>query len=377
MRDGMPPGPFDGVVPAGRREPLARHRVLASRDPEAVQDGAAALLARHRMEIDGSAAAFAADIRHVRVANLAMMGFRYGTPVRIAGRPLTTFATVHLPVLGTMDAEYRGQRIVAGPGHGTVFSSSSPMEMRWSGDLSLLVLRIEQVHIEERLRSLTDRAVDRPVVFAPDVDIAGEGAGLACAVRALQSTIDACGPSGLPPVVAAEFERTVLNLLLLTHRHNYSEQLTEYISLPPPRIVGVAVDHIEATPEGTLSVGDLARVAGVGERALQLAFRRHLGTTPAAYLRQVRLERAHADLLAARPEDGTTVTDIGLLHGFAHGGRFAAAYRQRFGEHGGAGRRHRGGRGLRCLRRGHAPARCRGPDAPATPPRPETVGGKL
>jgi AraC-like DNA-binding protein len=332
MRDGMPAGPFDGVMPAGRAEPLARHRVLASRDPEAVQDGAAALLARHRMEIDGSTAAFAADIRHVRVANLAMMGFRYGTPVRIVGRPLTTFATVHLPVLGRMDAEYRGQRIVAGPGHGTVFSSSSPMDMRWSDDLSLLVLRIEQVHIEERLRSLTDRAVDRPVVFAPDVDVAGEGAGLAGAIRALQSTIDSCGPSGLPPVVAAEFERTVLNLLLLTHRHNYSEQLTEYISLPPPRIVGVAVDHIEATPEGTLSVGDLARVAGVGERALQLAFRRHLGTTPGAYLRQVRLERAHADLLAARPEDGTTVTDIALLHGFAHGGRFAAAYRQRFGE---------------------------------------------
>jgi hypothetical protein len=84
MRDGLPPGPFDGVMPAGRPEPLARHRVLASRDPEAVQDGAAALLARHRMEIDGSAAAFAADIRHVRVAHLAMMGFRYGTPVRIA-----------------------------------------------------------------------------------------------------------------------------------------------------------------------------------------------------------------------------------------------------------------------------------------------------
>lgn len=322
----------DDNSPARRPQPLARHRVVASHDPEAVRQGAATLLAQHQMEIDGSAATFAADIRHVRIADLAIMGFRYGTPVKITARPLTTFATVHLPVTGSMETRYRGQHVVAGPRHGMIFSSSSPMEMKWSADLSLLVLRIEQSAIEERLRALTDRAVEEPVVFAPDVDVAAGGAGLAGAVRALQTTVDSCGPGGLPPVVAAEFERTILNLLLLSHRHNYSERLTEYVSLPPPRIVGTVLDHIDATPEGTFSVGELARVAGVGERALHFAFRRHLGTTPAAYLRQRRLERAHADLLDATPADGRTVTDIALQHGFAHGGRFAAAYRRRFGE---------------------------------------------
>ncbi|MEV1292727.1 AraC family transcriptional regulator [Pseudonocardia sp. NPDC049635] len=312
--------------------PLERHRVLTSRDPDVVREGATTLLARHRMEFDGATTALAADIRHVRIAGMSLMGFHYGTAVRISGRPLRTFATVHLPLRGRLEIGYRGERLVAGPRRGAVFSSTSPMEMRWSGDLSLLVLRVEQTAVEERLQNLIDRPIDQPVAFDPGVDVTGADAGLAGAVRALLGTIDSCGPGGLPPVVATEFERTILNLLLLSHRHNYSGRLTEYVALPPPRIVSTVLEHIDATPEGTLSVGELARAAGVGERALHLAFRRYLGTTPAAYLRQVRLERAHADLVAGRPEDGTTVTDIALLHGFAHGGRFAAAYRRRFGE---------------------------------------------
>ena len=41
--------------------------------------------------------------------------------------------------------------------------------------------------------------------------------------------------------------------------------------------------------------------AHVTIRAVQLAFRRHLDTTPADYLRRVRLDRARHDLIAADP----------------------------------------------------------------------------
>jgi transcriptional regulator GlxA family with amidase domain len=67
-------------------------------------------------------------------------------------------------------------------------------------------------------------------------------------------------------------------------------------------------------------------------RALQEGFARELGMPPLAYLRQVRLDRAWADLVQAEPT-ATTVAEVALRWGFAHLGRFSAAYSQRFGEY--------------------------------------------
>jgi AraC-like DNA-binding protein len=49
------------------------------------------------------------------------------------------------------------------------------------------------------------------------------------------------------------------------------------------------------------------------------------------YLRQVRLERAYAQLQAADPAGGSTVAAVARRWGWANPAHFAAAYRQRFG----------------------------------------------
>jgi AraC-like DNA-binding protein len=79
-----------------------------------------------------------------------------------------------------------------------------------------------------------------------------------------------------------------------------------------------------------LTVEEIARLVGIGPRALQLAFRARRGMAPRAALAAFRLERARSLMLAAGP--GTNVTNIALQCGFLHFGRFAAAYRARFGE---------------------------------------------
>ncbi len=69
--------------------------------------------------------------------------------------------------------------------------------------------------------------------------------------------------------------------------------------------------------------------SGVSVRRLQQGFREYVGQTPFQYLRDVRLERAHADLVNSGPS--TTVTDIALRWGIMHTGRFAADYRRKYG----------------------------------------------
>jgi transcriptional regulator GlxA family with amidase domain len=77
---------------------------------------------------------------------------------------------------------------------------------------------------------------------------------------------------------------------------------------------------------------DIARAAYVTVRAVQLAFRRHLDTTPTAYLRQVRLERAHQQLRDLSPDDGATVIEIAARWGFADPSHFRGLYRRTYGQ---------------------------------------------
>ena len=97
-----------------------------------------------------------------------------------------------------------------------------------------------------------------------------------------------------------------------------------------PRAVRRALDHIEAEPARPHSLADLARAAGVASRTLQKQFRRALGKTPHAAIRDARLARARQELLRGRTD--ASVTDIAVSCGFGHFGRFAADYRACFGE---------------------------------------------
>jgi transcriptional regulator GlxA family with amidase domain len=87
---------------------------------------------------------------------------------------------------------------------------------------------------------------------------------------------------------------------------------------------------MRAHADDPLTVRQIAGAMGVGERALQAAFRAQLDTTPRALLTEIRLDHARARLLAAGAE--ATVSDLALASGFAHFGRFAEVYRRRYGE---------------------------------------------
>ncbi|WP_344411955.1 helix-turn-helix transcriptional regulator, partial [Pseudonocardia ailaonensis] len=79
-----------------------------------------------------------------------------------------------------------------------------------------------------------------------------------------------------------------------------------------------------------LTLADLAAAVGVTARSLQRGFRETLGVSPMAYVRGARLDRVHAELQAA--QGPAAVTGVATRWGFFHLGRFAAQYRERFGE---------------------------------------------
>ncbi|MFE0022794.1 helix-turn-helix transcriptional regulator [Amycolatopsis sp. NPDC059021] len=120
--------------------------------------------------------------------------------------------------------------------------------------------------------------------------------------------------------VLATFPNTALTEPTGTDRHDAL-----------PATVRRATAYIDSHLDTDISLADIAAAARVTVRALQYAFRRHLGTTPTAYLRRIRLEHAHEDLRRADPARGGTVTAIAMRWGFYHQGHFATAYRRAYG----------------------------------------------
>lgn len=94
-----------------------------------------------------------------------------------------------------------------------------------------------------------------------------------------------------------------------------------------PQTLRRAIAFIEDNAAKDITAADIALAARVSIRAIQLAFRRHLDTTPMAYLRRVRLSCADADLRAANG----TVTVIAARWGYARPSVFAAHYRAAYG----------------------------------------------
>jgi AraC-like DNA-binding protein len=114
-----------------------------------------------------------------------------------------------------------------------------------------------------------------------------------------------------------------------------STRLASRRRVPPdyatPAVVRRAVDFIDANAERELTMSDIAAAAGLGPRGLQAAFLRHQDSTPTAYVRRVRLDRAHRELVDTDPADRDTVPAVAARWGFPRLSAFVTARQQVYG----------------------------------------------
>lgn len=85
------------------------------------------------------------------------------------------------------------------------------------------------------------------------------------------------------------------------------------------------------SPEETVNLLELSRVAGVSVRQLQQTFKAYTGMSPSQWLRLRRLNSARRELLKRSPAE-TTVAEVAMNWSFWHLGRFSSSYRTLFKE---------------------------------------------
>jgi AraC-like DNA-binding protein len=138
---------------------------------------------------------------------------------------------------------------------------------------------------------------------------------------------------GLPSLCSPDFAILQDDLLSTVREILRSGETSPAGSAPNARrLAAQAVELIYDRQDFKLSVRNLAVTLDVSERTLQYAFRDQFDVSPQAFLINCRLHQARKSLQSSDPEQ-TTVAMIAAKHGFFDFGRFAAKYRQLFGEH--------------------------------------------
>ncbi|WP_020639862.1 helix-turn-helix transcriptional regulator [Amycolatopsis balhimycina] len=220
-------------------------------------------------------------------------------------------------IFGELPIERDGQRLRVTRSVAAVVNPGERLVVRpGGGPAGMLVVRLYRRLVRRELTALLGREPGTDPRFTLALDLAQPtGPGIRDLVHGLL---------GRPAVREAEV-RSLVTSLLLAHRHTHSGLLPEDFG---PRYLARAVEYIEAHLAERITLGDLAQAAGRSARTVDAAFREHLGVSPMTHVRNLRLDRVRAALPASRQKTGV----IALNAGFTHLGRFAAAYRERFGE---------------------------------------------
>lgn len=103
------------------------------------------------------------------------------------------------------------------------------------------------------------------------------------------------------------------------------------VQVPSERYADDAKQWIDAHLEQSVCVADIARAVSLSSRHLTTTFHRHVGMSPAQYLKKRRLERLR-DVLTNPPSGTLTIRSAAKLVGSPHLGRMAADYARQYGE---------------------------------------------
>jgi AraC-like DNA-binding protein len=243
---------------------------------------------------------------------------------------------VHLPISGRLESRHGGAKLTATREVAAVYSpGGGSFAGQWAAGSRVLCVRLDGAAVATALARLPGREPVPRISFELAMNTR-QGLSRTWVEQLLVLCRQPAGPDGLlaHPLVFRPLAESLVNGFLLAAEHSRSTAVAAAAAVvepTPPATIRKAIDRIESDPREPLSVSDLADWCGVGARALQHGFQRHVGMSPMAYLRDARLRRADAELRAAAAPDDT-VASIARRWGFAHPGRFAAAYEAKYGQ---------------------------------------------
>jgi AraC-like DNA-binding protein len=233
---------------------------------------------------------------------------------------------------GRTECLLRGLTLSAAPGSSTVYVPNAVGQARWAAGTKMILCKIDQRAVDDALTDALGVHVIPQIDFAPVMPVtAAPTRSWISMLHLFKQQLFRPDTVLNQPLVAMPFVDSLVRGLLLAAEHSHRDVLIGEQPLIAPRAVRAAVEIMHEEADLPLTLSSIAARSHASVRSLQQGFRRHLGTSPMAYLREVRLTRAHQELLDSDPSSAT-VASIAYNWGFTNLGRFAAAHNARYRE---------------------------------------------
>ncbi len=276
---------------------------------------------------------FLAIHNYVPIDDLSVNYMTYSSKVIINPGFLDDFYLLQLPLnSSTATVHTCQQEVLSHSEVATIINPSEKTSMVWDEGCQQLMVQIKRSSIEQALSRLSHSEITKPLTFDPLISLSENRRMNSWwrYIKCMVADIDEGSFSYLGQAEKKNIETTIIANLLHALPHNYSSLLDVNQNAIAPKHVKQAEAFMLENLSVPINIVDLVEVCGVSARSLFDAFKRFRGITPMKRLQQFRLEQARHCLMAAKSDD--TVTDILTRLGVTQLGRFAAIYKNSYGE---------------------------------------------
>jgi len=308
---------------------FASFPIARTDDPDEAQCVLSRTLSDLRFKSVSDRSRFELVINGTRLGKTTVAFNRFSTQCEVDAGFIHSAVIVSLsvgePTLLRLDEE------LIGPDRLGVVAPSRRLAVHRAAGSGVLLLRAEMETIEERFQELTGDELTEPIVFDRGVDLRCEAGRQ---IRRLWAyLVDDAGRTDTILnnfIMRAGLDDMLLSAILALPS-NCSDLLRGGCPVQTaPWLVRRAEQFLEANATEPITVSDVVKECGCSRRSLFASFRQHRGYTPLQFLKEARLKSAREALLRSSPDE--SVSSVALACGFSHLGRFAEAYRKRFGE---------------------------------------------
>ncbi|HNM96440.1 MAG TPA: AraC family transcriptional regulator [Marmoricola sp.] len=308
---------------------LADHCIFSTQEKSDSHALVAAELADHRLQWHGDRV----DTRMCKLdtANLSLYSLTYGAGVDIFPEVYQDFSLVHFSLRRAIEVAADESTIGVPTGRALVSSPRSRISLSYQEDSEQLILRVphnltRRVAAKTHQERLHEQFVTTPglLLSQPASEVwqtqLQSFAALDRAARAREELA----------VWRRHFEEGFALFLLSQYAGRVpDENLAPDRLVARTRILDHLIDYVRDNLDTPIGLEEMAAVVSLSTRQLNVLCHQRFGQPPMSWLRGLRLDAIHAELLA-HPEQN--LANVAMRYGFFHSGRFSAAYRARFGE---------------------------------------------
>jgi AraC-like DNA-binding protein len=301
---------------------LNRYRLFESSDLDDTRERVSRVLQPHRLRPGRLRHGLHAYVNCASFGNVSFGSIGYASTMSVDAGEVDDYYLLILAPKGYGDVTVGAQRMIVGQSQGVLVGPRTHFSGTFSDHSEQYFLRINR----DALLAHSGHAQLR---FASAIDLSNRAlAPLLVQLAALAGSPETVQLAQRDSRVAVELERLIVTLLLAGQPNDALPPGREWVSVP--RALRRAETYIAEHALEPLRVSDIADAAGVPVRTLLHNFKVFRETSPMQRVRDVRMEHSHERLM--RAGESERVADVALACGFVNLGRFAKAYRERFGE---------------------------------------------